>query len=122
MLHLLVALVAEDLDVVMPMCNLIEYSESYRKIIVNLWNYCRDVPNNYLTDNCNVNPIINSAFFKYKNNFTAKALDNDNVDNNTKDVVIIVSLKYLSNFWRMLDMPLINYEMSLILTWSNMVF
>ena len=104
------------------MCNLIEYSESYRKTIVNLWNYYRDVPNNCLTDNCNVDPIINSALFKYKNNFTAKTLDNDNVDNNTKDVVIVVSLKYLSNFWRMLDMPLINYEVSLILTWSNMVF
>ena len=38
---------------------------------------------------------------------------------NTKDVEIIVPLKYLSNFWRTLEMPLINCEVDLILTWSK---
>ena len=38
---------------------------------------------------------------------------------NTKDVEIIVSLKYLSNFWRTREMPLINCEVNLILTWSK---
>ena len=38
---------------------------------------------------------------------------------NTKDVEIIVPPKYLSNFWRTLEMPLINCEVNLILTWSK---
>ena len=40
-------------------------------------------------------------------------------DDNEKDVEIMVSLKYLSNFWRTLEMPLINCEVNLILTWSS---
>ena len=40
-------------------------------------------------------------------------------DVNTKDVEIIALLKYLSNFWRTLEMPLINFEINLILTWSK---
>ena len=40
-------------------------------------------------------------------------------DGNTKDVEIMVPLKYLSNFWRTLEMPLINCEIELILTWSK---
>ena len=42
-------------------------------------------------------------------------------DGNTKDVEIIVPLKYLSNFWRTLEMPLINCEVNLILTWLRIV-
>ena len=38
---------------------------------------------------------------------------------NAKDVEIIVPLKYLSNFWRTLEMPLINCEVNLILTRSK---
>ena len=43
----------------------------------------------------------------------------NNADNNTKNVEIVVPLRHLSNFWRTLDMPLINCEVSLILTWSK---
>ena len=43
---------------------------------------------------------------------------NTPADANTKDVEIIVPLKYVSNFWRTLEMPLINCEVNLILTWS----
>ena len=46
-------------------------------------------------------------------------IGNTPADGNTKDVEIIVSLKYLSNFWRTLEMPLINCEVNLILTWSK---
>ena len=38
-------------------------------------------------------------------------------DDNIKDAEIIVSFKYFSNFWRTLEMPLINCEVNLILTW-----
>ena len=40
-------------------------------------------------------------------------------DGNEKDVEIMVPLKYLSNFWRILEMPLINCDVNLILTWSS---
>ena len=40
-------------------------------------------------------------------------------DGNTKNVQIVVPLKYLSTFWRTLEIPLINCEMDLFLTWSS---
>ena len=62
---------AEDLDIVMPMYNLLEYSKNYRKTKGSLWNYYRDEPNNPpLNDddppnnNYNVDPITNSESFK----------------------------------------------------------
>ena len=70
---------AEDLDVVMPMYNLIEYSKNYRKTTGSLWNYYRDEPNNPpLNDddpptiNYNADPITNSESFKYKSSITGK--------------------------------------------------
>ena len=51
-----------------------------------------------------------------------KVTNNDSNDNNTKDVEIVVPLKYLKKFeevWRTLDMPLINFEINLILIWSE---
>ena len=97
---------AKDIDIVMPMYNLIEYSNDYAKTSGSLWQYYRDEPN----DN-----LANSESFKFKVNITGKTSNNDN----EKDVEIMVSLKYLSNFWRTLEMPLINCEVNLILTWSS---
>ena len=51
-----------------------------------------------------------------------KVTNNDSNDNNTKDIEIVVPLKYLKKFeevWRTLDMPLINCEINLILIWSE---
>ena len=90
----------------MSMYNLIEYSDNYSKTSGNLWQYYRDDPNNN---------IANSESFKLKVKITGTTPDNDN----TKDVEIIVLLKYLSNFWRTLEMPLINCEVNLILIWSK---
>ena len=56
----------EDLDVVMPMCNLLEYSKNYRKATGSLWNYYRDEPSNPLS--------ANSESFKYKTNIVGKIL------------------------------------------------
>ena len=80
------------------MYNLIEYSDNYSKT--------SDDP----TDN-----ITKSESFKSKIQITGETP----AVGNTKDVEIIVSLKYLSNFWRTLEMPLINCEVELILTWSK---
>ena len=90
----------------MPMYNLIEYSDNYSKTSGSLWQYYKDVPDNNLAD---------SESFKYKVKITGKTPAEDN----TKDVEISVPLKYLSNFWRTLEMPLINCEVNLILTWSK---
>ena len=126
---------AEDLDVVMPMYNLIEYSKNYRKTMGSLWNYYRD---DLTEDTNNINflnkNLINSESFKYKTSITGSTYNVDaritnkegNQVNNPahdanksgkKEVEIAVPLKYLSNFWRTFYMPLINCEVSLILTW-----
>ena len=97
---------AHDIDIVMPMYDLIEYSDNYSKTSGNLWQYYKDDPNDNLTD---------SASFKSKVKITGNTPNN----RNTKDVEIIVPLKYLSNFWRTLEMPLINCEVNLILTWPK---
>ena len=97
---------AKDIDIVMPMYNLIEYSDNYAKTTGSLWQYFRDKPNNN---------IANSKSFKSKVKITGKTPNSDN----KKNVEIMVPLKYLSNFWRTLEIPLINCEVNLILTWSS---
>ena len=88
------------------MYNLIEYSDNYAKTTGSLCQYFRDDPDDNLED---------SESFKSKITITGKTPDDDN----EKDVEIMVLLKYLSNFWRTLEMPLINCEVNLILTWSS---
>ena len=99
---------AKDIDIVMPMYNLIEYSDNYAKTTGSLWQFLRDEP---VTDD----DIEDSESFKFKKKITGKTPNNDN----KKDVEIMVPLKYLSNFWRTLEMPLINCEVNLILAWSS---
>ena len=97
---------AHDIDIVMPMYNLIEYSDNYSKTSGSLWQYYKDDPNDNLTD---------SESFTSK----VKITGNTPAAGTTKDVEIIIPLKYLSNFWRTLEMALINCEVNLILTWSK---
>ena len=111
---------AEDLDIVMPMYNLLEYSKNYSETPGSLWNYYRDEPNNPPANNHDADPITNSESFKYKNSIIGKTPNNDNDNNNViENVEIVVLLKHLSNFWGILDIPLINCEVSLTLTWSK---
>ena len=99
---------AEDLDVVMPMYNLLGYSKNYRKTTGSLWNYYRDQPSDPLS--------TNSESFKYKTRIVGKTpQDNDSLTN----VEVVIPLKCLSNFWRNLDNPLINCEVEIILTSSK---
>ena len=78
----------------MPMYDVTEYSDNFSKTSGSLWQYYKDDPNNNLTD---------SELFNSK----VKVTGETPADRNTKDVEIIVPLKYLSNFWRTLEMPLI---------------
>ena len=118
----------EDLDVVMPMYNLLEYSKNYKKTTGSLWNYYRDDPNNPL--------FSNSESFKYKTSITGNTrnvdltiigsggspIPNPNYDANKvgkNETEVVIPLKHLNNFWRSLNIPLINWEAELILTWSK---
>ena len=106
---------AKDIDIVMPMYNLIEYSDNYAKTTGSLWQYCKDIPardaNNIIEEFTESNTTDS---FKFKAKITGQTRNDG-----TKDVKIIVPLKYLRNFWRTLEMPLINCEVNLILTWSS---
>ena len=106
---------AKDVDIVMPMYNLIEYSDNYAKTTGSLWQYCKDIP---ARDNNNEITEFTAGNTTDSFNFKAK-ITGQTGDDGTKDVEIIVPLKYLSNFWRTLEMPLINCEVNVILTWSS---
>ena len=106
---------AKDIDIVMPMYNLIEYSDNYAKTTGSLWQYCKDIP---AQDNNNEITEFTAGNTTDSFNFKAK-ITGETGNDGTKDVEIIVPLKYLSNFWRTLEMPLINCEVNLILTWSS---
>ena len=106
----------------MLMYNLIEFSDNYSKTSGSLWQYCKDIPA--------VNNAGNIVDFDGANatdsfNFKTKITGQTAADNNNGniagrvDVEIMVPLKYLSNFWRTLEMLLINCEIELILTWSR---
>ena len=104
----------KDIDVVMPMYNLIEYSDNYSKTSGSLWQCCKDIPpvdNNNAIVNFAENNITDSFNFKVK-------MTGQTGDDGTKNIEIMVPLKYLSNFWRTAEMPLINCKINLILTWS----
>ena len=106
---------AENLDITMPMYNLIEYSDNYQDSSGALYQYKRDEPpeanaiNDLTTDT--------SSSFKYK----VSLLGNPVVANNIPriNVKVVVPLKYLSNFFRSLEMPLINCKIKLNLTWKK---
>ena len=118
---------AEDLDIVMPMYNLLEYSKNYRKIIGSFYNYYRDE----LSDDADNNnfdniKVVNSNAFKYKNkiigntyNVAAAAADYVAANEGTQNIELAIPLKYLGNFWRALTMPLISCEVSLELKWDK---
>ena len=98
---------AEDLYVAISMYNLLEYSKNYRKTTGSLWNYYRDEPNSRINDGINYS-IMGLKSFDYKANFIEGGVTQNNLIKN--DVNNVVPLKYLSNFSRSLNVPLINFE------------
>ena len=73
-----------------------------------MWDCYRDESNDPLS--------TNSESFIYKTRIVGKTPQNDDSLTNAE---VVIPLKYLSNFWRSLDIPLINCEVELILTWSK---
>ena len=101
----------------MPMYNLIEYSDNYSKTCGSLWQYCKDITaadDNNAIVNCTNNNLTDSFNLTGQNDMTGQT-----ENGGTTNVEIMVTIKYLSNFWRTLEMPLINCEVNLILTWSR---
>ena len=106
---------AENLDITMPMYNLIEYSDNYQDSSATLYQYKRDEPPE--DDAVADLTADNSSSLKYK----ISLLGNPVVANNIAriNVKVVVPLKYLSNFFRSLEMPLINCKIKLNLTWKK---
>ena len=106
---------AENLDITMPMYNLIEYSDNYQDSSATFYQYKRDEPpeanaiNDLTTDT--------SSSFKYK----VSLLGNPVLDGNItkRSVKVVIPLNYLSNFFRSLEMPLSNCKIKLNLPWKN---
>ena len=114
---------AEYIDIVMPMYNLIiEYSDNYSNTSGSLRQYCKEIlavdDNGAIVD---FNGANATDSFTFKTKITRQTAADNNYGNTAArvDVEIIVPLKYLSNFWRALEMPLINCETQLIMSWSE---
>ena len=104
----------EYVHIVMPMYNVIEYSDSYSKISGSLWQYCREIPAADDADNIvHINGANATDSFNFPTKITGQTNNKGRIDN----VEIIAPLKYLRNFWRTLEMLLINREVEIILTW-----
>ena len=103
------------------MYNLIETSDNYSKTSGSLWQYCKEIAavnnNGNIVDYDGANATDS---FNFKNKITGQTAADDNNGNiaGRVDVEIMVPPKYLSNFWRTLEMPLIYCEIELILTWT----
>ena len=118
---------ANELDIVIPMYNLLEYSKNYRKTTGSLYNYYRDELSDDTDDNNFDNiKVVNSNTFKYKNKITGNTynvdagVDGYDVNKNSKEEIeLAIPLKYLGNFWRALNIPLISCEVSLELKWNK---
>ena len=85
-----------------------------KKTSVSLWNYYRDEPNSS-ADNNKTHSILDSKSFDYNANFMENGMTHDNLTRH--DFKIVIPQKHLSNFWRNLNVPLINCEVELIFIW-----
>ena len=96
-------------NITMPMCNLIEYSDNYSDTSISLWDFKRDE----IDKNANVTNDNNAPSFRYK----ASIIGNTENTGTKNGIKIAVPLKYLSNFWRSLEMSLINCKIEYSLNW-----
>ena len=107
---------AENLDIIMLMYNSLEYSDNYADSSGNLYQCKRDEKNIGSDGNLVNVTTANSSSFKYKSSLSGKPAATTGVLENAE---IVVPLKYLSNFFKSLKMPLINCKSHLELSWSK---
>ena len=104
---------ADHICIAMPMYNMIEYNDNYLGKSGSLLQFRRnEVP----TNNANLT-IDNFQPFKYIAALVGKTANHNNGSSFVKDAKIFIPLKYFSNFWRSLEMPLINCKFHLELNW-----
>ena len=109
---------AENLDIIMPMYNLIEYSDNYADSSGSLYQFKRDKSPINDAGNPNNVTLDNSTSFKFKASLLGKATDADDNDRSLKNTKVVVPLNiYL--FFRSLEMLLINFKIHLELNWNN---
>ena len=113
---------AENLDIIIPLYILIEYSDNYSDSSGSLHQFKRyECPMNNAGNPSKVG-LDNSTSFKYKASLLGKADDDDDDDGNDrslKNTKVVVPLKYLSNFFRSLEISLINCKIHLELNWND---
>ena len=110
---------AEDLDIAMLMYHLLEYNKNYFMTSGSFWNYYRDKVND-AADKTGANHWRNNNKTTSKSfEYTTYMIRTTPANSNRLDTEVVVPLKYLSNFWRSLDLSLINCEIALNLAWSR---
>ena len=101
------------------MCNLIEYSPNYSETTGRLWFYLKEEATDF---NANIANDNNFKSFKYKAKLSGKTVAQPNPNHANgilKNATIAMPLKYLSNFWRSLEIPLINCKVEVKLRWTK---
>ena len=98
---------ANHIYIVTSMYNLIEYSDNYSDTSGRLWQFERDEPPADNADLDVINSGLNSESFKYKAALVGTTAYVANGNSFVRNTEIVVPLKYLSNFWRSSEMPLI---------------
>ena len=125
---------AENLDLAMNLYSMLEYSDNYADTTASLYQYKRPAP----MDNAGaLNDLTanNSSSFKYQSELVQKLLTTDdgnsedigpNIDPSFdrahkiwKNIKIVIPLKYISNFFRNLSLPLINTKLYMELNWTK---
>ena len=102
---------ADIINITMPMYNLLEYSDNYSDTSGSLWNFKRDE----IGEDANLT-IGNASSFEYKATLIGNTVA-DGANRKQENVKIAVPLKYLSNYWRSLEMPLIDCKVEFSLGW-----
>ena len=104
----------KDIDIVILMYNLIEYHDNYSKTSGSLWQHCKNIP---AVNNGNI-IVFNGTNATDSFNSKVKITGQTDNDGEIHNVQIMVALKYLRNFWKIVEMSLINCEVNRILTSS----
>ena len=122
---------ADNLDLTINLYNMLEYSDNYADTTGSLYQYKRLKPRDNNGNIVNLDTALSS--FKYQSGLVQKQLatpNSENVTANTdpnfanahriwKNIKIVVSLKYISNFFRNLELPLINTKLYMELNWTK---
>ena len=106
---------ANHIYIAVPMYNLIEYSDNYSDTSGSLWQFKSDEDPAKHADLS----TDNSESFRYQATLVGKTADAGDGNSFVKNTKIVVPLKYLGNFWRSLEMQLINCRSLLKLNWID---